>query len=260
MQKTGGYMTLILIKVLMAVMFMAMIYVNYLSNAMPLNNRTQQQISKDYPSYFTPPGITFSIWGIIYLLLAGVVINALFTGATQFAIQFSDLFVLLFFLTSILNMVWLFLWHYDKLLSSTLIMILYLIGLLWITFYLPNINQLTYIAFSVYTGWISIALIANITILILKYQIKLFVDHSILWYVIVMITGVTIGLSVLVTTGNLFYILVFMWAYAWIFIKHLRKTDHFLPTNLNNFNALLLMILFIGTLAVFYYQGFVYSA
>ena len=117
-------------------------------------------------------------------------------------------------------------------------MILYLIGLLWITFYLPNINQLTYIAFSVYTGWISIALIANITILILKYQIKLFVDHSILWYVIVMITGVTIGLSVLVTTGNLFYILVFMWAYAWIFIKHLRKTDHFLPTNLNNFNAL----------------------
>ena len=46
-----------------------MVAVNYLANVLPLNGRRTGEVSDAYPSLFTPAGVTFSIWGVIYLLL-----------------------------------------------------------------------------------------------------------------------------------------------------------------------------------------------
>ena len=58
------------IKALVVVTYIAMVAVNYLANALPLNGRRTGEVSDAYPSLFTPAGLTFSIWGVIYLLLA----------------------------------------------------------------------------------------------------------------------------------------------------------------------------------------------
>lgn len=54
--------------------FALVITVNALANILPINGMNTGQISSLYPSLFTPAGITFSIWSVIYLLLLGFVI------------------------------------------------------------------------------------------------------------------------------------------------------------------------------------------
>ncbi|HPF93546.1 MAG TPA: hypothetical protein PLV65_06405, partial [Tenuifilaceae bacterium] len=49
--------------------FAVMIVLNYLANALPLNGKTTGELSAEYPNLFVPAGLTFSIWGIIYLML-----------------------------------------------------------------------------------------------------------------------------------------------------------------------------------------------
>ncbi len=67
-----------LIKILTGVTYIYMIVANYLANSLPINNRFTGQISDDYPNLFAPAGLTFSIWGLIYLLLAGYVLYQVF--------------------------------------------------------------------------------------------------------------------------------------------------------------------------------------
>ena len=50
--------------------FLGTVIVNGLANALPLNNKTTGELSDQYPNLFVPAGLTFSIWGIIYILLA----------------------------------------------------------------------------------------------------------------------------------------------------------------------------------------------
>jgi hypothetical protein len=64
----------LLIKILAAVAYTGMIVVNYLANALPINGRSTGAISNAYTNLFAPAGLTFSIWGLIYLLLGAYVI------------------------------------------------------------------------------------------------------------------------------------------------------------------------------------------
>ena len=50
--------------------FVIMVTVNALSALLPLNGITPGEVSDSYPNLFAPAGITFSIWSLIYLLLA----------------------------------------------------------------------------------------------------------------------------------------------------------------------------------------------
>lgn len=49
--------------------FFAMVSVNYAANALPLNNLSTEKVSNLYPNLFTSAGFTFSVWGLIYVLL-----------------------------------------------------------------------------------------------------------------------------------------------------------------------------------------------
>src|SRR4030066_1921917 len=48
---------------------LAVIAVNAMATLLPLNNITTGELSDKYPNLFVPAGITFSIWGVIYILL-----------------------------------------------------------------------------------------------------------------------------------------------------------------------------------------------
>ena len=49
--------------------FVVVVVVNALATTVPLGGMTTGQLSDLYPNLFVPAGLTFSIWGIIYVLL-----------------------------------------------------------------------------------------------------------------------------------------------------------------------------------------------
>ena len=62
--------TTLVLQIAVAAALVGTIYVNYLAQKLPINGLTQTDISESLPNLFTPAGLTFSIWGVIYLLLA----------------------------------------------------------------------------------------------------------------------------------------------------------------------------------------------
>lgn len=151
--------------------FILVILVNYLSNALPLNGLTQKDISDKYDSLFTPASFTFSIWGVIYLALTAFVIYQALPAQrnSELVSRVSKLFILSCFA----NIIWLIGWHYNFLVVSVIVMLAILATLIAIyrTLGISN-NQASWkhrlflqVPFSMYLGWITVATVANISIL-----------------------------------------------------------------------------------------------
>ncbi len=157
------------------VAFAVVIFVNVLANALPFNDQSQAEIAAKYPSLFTPAGFTFSIWGVIYLaLLIFVVWQALPSQRSNAkAASISRLFQL----NCALNASWLVVWHYDLLALSMLVMLAILATLVLIYRRLLDTldtapffeHVVLYLPFSLYTAWITVATIANASVLQIAY-------------------------------------------------------------------------------------------
>ena len=57
------------LRIIVTVTYLLMILMNALANILPINGKGTGEISDSYPNLFAPDGITFAIWGVIYLLL-----------------------------------------------------------------------------------------------------------------------------------------------------------------------------------------------
>ena len=166
---------LLFLAILNLIGFLGTVIVNGLSSALPINDKTAGELSDQYPNLFVPAGLTFSVWGVIYILLAIFVIYGLITAIknTQKS-SFMENVGVLFFISCLANVGWIFAWHYEILPLSLALMLL-LLGSL-ITIYLrlrigksdsTRIEKyLVHLPFSVYLGWITIATIANVTALL----------------------------------------------------------------------------------------------
>ena len=201
--------------------FAIMILMNYLANALPLNNVTTGQLSDSYPNLFVPAGVTFSIWGIIYLLLL-IFCVVQFTGSNQLVISG---ITWLFAVTCILNALWIVTWHYRLVPLSLIVMIALLVTLIVINF---RIRELPYTfikaAFGVYLGWICIATIANVTALLVNYGWTGFGLPEVIWAIGMIVTGALITSFALYTLTNPYIGLSVIWAFIGIALK--RQGDH----------------------------------
>ncbi len=249
-------MKIAVFKILLMSGYIAMIVMNFLANSLPLNNRSTGAISDAYPSYFTPAGFAFSIWALIYILVGAFVIRGLLMPEDEFFSTFLTTVLILFLVSCVMNVLWLVCWHYDYILMSTIVMVLLLVSLIWLAFFIPLEDSLFKVTFSIYAGWISIALIANITILLVKSDLPLFMNHEIFWYITIMIVGVVIGLLTLILTKNIPYLLVYVWAYFAIFMKHLSSEGRFLPSHYHLFNGILLTVLVLAAATMFFVNEF----
>ena len=148
------------------------IVINYLSNTGVFNGNTMATMSARYPSLFTPAGYAFSIWIVIYLGLLGFIFyqgRALRGNAEADTVvgQIGWWFVL----SCVANCAWVLAWLYDQTGLSVLIMIFLLFCLLriiWRTDMELTDPPLRTIAavwwpFCFYFGWITAALLANIS-------------------------------------------------------------------------------------------------
>lgn len=209
-----------MIKYLNLILFVGMIVMNYLANALPLNNVTTGQLSDSYPNLFVPVGITFSIWGIIYLLLAGYCVVQF--KASNKAI--TDNIGLLFAISCVLNALWILFWHYKNLPASMIIMAGLLISLIYINIFIRNLpNGFIKASFGIYLGWICIATIANVTTLLVNYNWSGFGISEEIWTIIMIITGALIVGTAIYKFQNPYIGLSVIWAFTGIIIK--RQTD-----------------------------------
>lgn len=209
-----------MIKYINLVLFAGMIIMNYLANALPLNNKTTGEISDSFPNLFVPAGLTFSIWGVIYLLLLGYCIVQ-FTGSNQIAIAGTGSW---FAATCIFNALWIVAWHYGKLPLSLLLMLGLLISLIFINMTVRDIpHGLIKAAFGIYLGWICIATIANVTALLVSYKWDGFGLPDELWTLIMICAGALIASLSIYNLKNPFIGLSVIWAFAGIIIK--RQDD-----------------------------------
>ncbi|GAA4202915.1 hypothetical protein GCM10022289_18410 [Pedobacter jeongneungensis] len=150
--------------------------INYFSNAGELNGNTMKVISDRYASYFTPAGFAFSIWGLIYLGLLGFVCYSIINRKEAKIIAIVSKISWWFVLSCLANSFWVIAWLNDYLGLSVVIMVILLISLLAIiTGTRMELDAhplkeylLIYWPFAIYAGWVTVALIANVSAYLTK--------------------------------------------------------------------------------------------
>jgi hypothetical protein len=224
----------LILKISASISFVAMVTVNVMANALPINNRNTGQISDDYANLFAPAGITFAIWGLIYLLLLGFVVYQFFPISNLKTPKKEDLLNKInvyFIATSLANIFWIFSWHYDFIGISVLLMLSLLFFLIRIADIIRK-EKLTSqekifisLPFSVYFGWITVATIANITVFLVSISWSGFGISDYFWTSFILLIGALIGILRMRKDRNIAYGLVLIWAYLGILYKHLSQAE-----------------------------------
>lgn len=160
------------LRLIVPLAYLSMIAVNYLANALPLGGLTTGEVSGLYPNLFVPSGFTFSIWGIIYILLganAAFFIQRIGTHEEGLYRKLAVFFVI----TCIFNMAWIFSWHYllPGLSLTVMVFLFFTLNgikiILWDKDKKLSRQERIFIGLPVgfYFAWINIALLANLTAL-----------------------------------------------------------------------------------------------
>lgn len=208
------------LRIVNIIAYVVVLVVNFLSTTLPLNGRTAADISDALPSYFTPAGYTFAIWGLIYLALLGfVAYQALPSRPGRPLVRPVGW---LFAASSIANVAWLFAWHYGYYALSIVFMIALLLTLIAIYLRLnighshPALTNadrlLAHLPFSLYLGWITVATIANIASVLAYWGWNGFGIAGPTWSAIMMLVAVVIAALLLFNRRNLAYAAVLIWA------------------------------------------------
>ncbi len=219
-------------KILVTATFVAMIVVNALANALPLNGRQTGAVSDAYSNLFAPAGITFAIWGVIYFLLALHVLYqwGLFHQAERGNAALLGKVGMLFAASSVANTAWIFTWHYDVIWLSTLLITSILVLLILIILTLRSVTLtnreklLVRLPFSVYFGWITVATVANITVWLVSIEWSGFGLADSVWAVLIIAAAAAIGTFTMLRNHDVAYGLVLLWAFLGILIKHTTDT------------------------------------
>jgi hypothetical protein len=219
----------ILLKLAITVAYIAMIATNYLANALPIGGVTTGQASDSLPNLFTPAGLTFSIWGLIYLLVAVYVLYSWGLFGRKRNKKKEKLIAKvdqLFIVNALANISWIFAWHYQIIPLSLVIMVVLLTSLILIADILnkEKFSLLEKVClrlpFSIYFGWITVATIANVTVLLVSLNWDGFGISEEIWTIAVLLVGAAIGITRAIKDRNIPYMAVLIWAYCGIALKH----------------------------------------
>lgn len=255
---TSTYFRTGILQILNIVAFVAMVIVNGLADFLPVNGQTTGEISDQYPNLFVPASITFSIWAVIYSLLF---LFCIYQGSTLFESEkrytdrkerVVDTIGYLFVWSCVLNMAWIFAWHYHLLLLSVLIMLGLLVTLIVIFQklhahgdYTGQAKWFVYVPFSIYLGWISIATIANITAFLVSIGWNGWGLSQAAWACILIIAGTVLGVLMLLRKNNVFFPLALIWAFVGIIIRQYNVTDSFNRIAITALSGLAIMLLLV---------------
>jgi hypothetical protein len=216
----------VLRQIAVIVAIVAVIVVNILANALPINGQATGEISDRFQVLFVPAGYVFAIWGLIYIgLIAYAVFQALPAQRDnpRLAAIFWPVIV-----GAIANIAWIFLWHYNQLALSVVAMLV-LLGSLIVVYLRLGIQKTpvsraerwaVHVPFSIYLGWITVATIANITNLLWFAGWNGFGLSAQTWFLLMLAAAIVIAAAMALTRRDVAYLLVLVWAVAGIAVKH----------------------------------------
>jgi hypothetical protein len=235
----GGRIALALV---VLVFFGIVVTVNALANILPLNGVNTGKLSDEIPNLFVPAGLTFSVWGLIYLLLAALSAAVLYQALSRKAIPgaWTTVDGAILALNFAANAGWIFAWHWRSIPLSLVLMLVILVTLAILQergfkklsaggalhpLSIPKAPSLLRLALttpvSVYLGWICVATIANVTALLVKAGWDGWGIDPRAWTVIAIAAGLAVALALVFLRRAVAAPLVVVWAYAGIVIKRL---------------------------------------
>lgn len=196
--------------------FLLMVAGNYLSNTGAINGETMASVSAEYENLFTPGRYAFSIWGLIYLALAGFVgFQTVNSRGREAAAKIGWWFVI----SCVLNIAWIFAWLNHFIGLSVLIMALLLLSLVMVIYStrmelddepLPIIAFVWW-PFSLYSGWITVALIANTAAWLTSIGWDGFGVSEVSWTILMILAAFVINLVITWTRNMREFALVGAW-------------------------------------------------
>ncbi len=203
--------------------------VNGAANALPIGGKTTGEVSAAYPNLFTPAPVTFSIWGVIYLALLGFVLYQWRVYAATGDAPATQVIGPLFWVSGLFNGAWLIAWHYEHIGLSLVFMVGLLLSLIGIYLKLqtgrrrllqPEERWFVLAPFGLYLGWISVATIANVSVLLVSVGFRGGPFSELTWTLLVLAVALGLGLVFLFLRKDPFPTLVFAWAFAGIALRH----------------------------------------
>lgn len=239
-----------ILQILNAVAFIITIIINYLSNTGVINGNTVASISAQYENHFTPAGYAFSIWGLIYLGLCGFVIyygRSLFRpgiGEDRSVMQIGWWFIISCFANSL----WVIMWIYNFTLISVFLMILLLLSLLKIVvntrmeLHNAPLSKFLFLwwPFCIYSGWVSVALIANIAAYLTKINWNGFGLSETVWAIVMIAVAAVVNIFMIWNRNMREFALVAVWSF--IAIAVMNHTEHIVVFWSAIFTAILVFI------------------
>ncbi|MCK0132857.1 tryptophan-rich sensory protein [Arenibacter sp. S6351L] len=231
------------------------IAVNYVSQAVRINDTTIGELSQRYTNLFTPASYAFAIWGLIFL---GLLAYALFQIKVVFfdekELAYIEQTGYWFAFANVLNGMWVIAFAYEYMGLTVIIMAGILISLLRI---IINTNMELWdapkgiIAFSwwpicLYSGWITVATIANIALYLTKIGWSGGFLTEVQWTIVLMVVATLINLVIIYKRNMREFAAVGVWAMFAIYIRHQDSMEILAYTALACSAVLLSVILFHG--------------
>lgn len=204
------------------VSFIGVLLVNAVAVLKPLNGLSTKQVSDLYPNLFTPAGITFSIWSVIYLLLAAFVVYSWRRKDNRVVQAILPWFIL----SCVLNASWITAWHFLFPIVSVMVMIALLATLTNIFLIIhadTSIDRMktffVVIPFSLYLAWICVATIANIAALLVHWNVEGNTTTQEIWTILMMTVASLLAALFLSRFRAWSFPLVVLWALLGICLR-----------------------------------------
>lgn len=233
--------------------------INILGAVGVINGLSQKEISDMYPTLITPSPTTFSIWSLIYLLLLASIIVMIVKKEDEYYQNAIDKITILFRISCVLNILWIILFSYKQIEISVIFILAFVITLSFICLKLKKIQTgkkiLLPITFGLYTGWLIIASVVNISSALVKLDWKGFGISDEAWAMAILILAIFIVIMVVKRTKNVIIPLPVAWAYLGIY-QALSSPDRIgEKLTLLKITALGGMVVLIGIAAIRLYEN-----
>lgn len=220
------------IKIAVILSFFIMLLINFINFLKPFGLRSIAEISATYPTLLTPAEFSFSIWGIIYLLLFAFVIYQLGIFSKNRLENEKEMLCkarVVTILTSLLNAAWVIAWIFDYMALAVMLILGILVTLRIFTGqlsreYLSGRERLLIrLPFSIYFGWITLASVLNIIILMSSVQVNAFGLTESIRFVILIVMITLIGIYWIMRNHDFVYGLTLIWGFVGILVKHISS-------------------------------------
>jgi len=198
---------------------------NYLSTSIPIGGMTNAEISAKYPTVITPAGYAFAIWGLIY---GALLVFGIFQLTRGKHIRFYNMIWPYFMLNVVANSLWLVAFQNEWFLTSLAMMglLLYSLAAMFRIFYRVRRGLSTthrfffHVPFGIYFGWVSVASIVNVAVVLTAFEVDLFLAAPELWGAITLALGFALAMFFLLSHKDFIFPLVVIWAYVAIMLAH----------------------------------------